>query len=91
MLTFDEALARVLQEAPRLGHEIVVYERLDGWSRLNAISDGGEEALQKAAADVTFYRVNGGNHGWNFWTPAVLKLVHDFFDAKLKSESARRP
>ena len=43
------------------------------------------EALQKAGADVTFYRVNGGNHGWDFWTPAVLKLVHDFFDAKLKS------
>jgi spore maturation protein CgeB len=42
-------LRGVIRELTRLGHEIVVYERLDGWSRLNAICDGGEEALQKAA------------------------------------------
>jgi spore maturation protein CgeB len=28
-----------------LGHEVVMYEPADGWSRLNAISDGGEQIL----------------------------------------------
>ena len=46
------------------------------------------EALQKAGKEATFYRVVGGNHGWDFWTPTVMKLVHDFLDAKLKTDAA---
>jgi spore maturation protein CgeB len=43
-------LRGVTRELAQLGHEVVVYEPRDGWSRLNAISDGGESALQKAAS-----------------------------------------
>jgi spore maturation protein CgeB len=35
-------------ELQALGHEVTVYEPADGWSRLNAISDGGIEALHQA-------------------------------------------
>ncbi len=38
-------LRGVSRELAKLGHEVVVYEPADGWSRLNAIRDGGEEAI----------------------------------------------
>lgn len=38
-------LRGVARELEKLGHEVVVYEPADGWSRLNAIRDGGAEAL----------------------------------------------
>jgi spore maturation protein CgeB len=41
-------LRGVTRELVRLGHQVVVYEREDGWSRLNAISDGGAAALAQA-------------------------------------------
>jgi spore maturation protein CgeB len=43
---FLRGIARELQ---KLGHQVVVYEPADGWSRLNAIRDGGAQAL----AEVT--------------------------------------
>src|SRR3954462_13815709 len=42
-------LRGVARELLRLGHTVVVYEPEDGWSRTNAISDGGEAALAEAA------------------------------------------
>ena len=39
---FLRGVTRALRD---LGHDIVVYEPADGWSRLNAISDGGAETL----------------------------------------------
>jgi spore maturation protein CgeB len=38
-------LRGVSRELQKLGHEVAVYEPADGWSRLNAIRDGGEQAL----------------------------------------------
>src|SRR5438552_18137387 len=35
-------LRGVSRELQKLGHEVVVYEPANGWSRLNAIQDGGE-------------------------------------------------
>ncbi|MBV9561425.1 MAG: glycosyltransferase [Bradyrhizobium sp.] len=40
-------LRGVARELDRLGHEVVVYEPEDGWSRMNAIRDGGERALNE--------------------------------------------
>jgi spore maturation protein CgeB len=37
----------------RLGVEVVVYEPKDGWSRMNAVSDGGAAALAEASALVS--------------------------------------
>jgi enterochelin esterase-like enzyme len=42
------------------------------------------EALRDAGKDVNFYKVAGADHGVRFWTPAVMDIVHAFFDAHLK-------
>src|SRR5690242_7911746 len=44
---FLRGIARELRE---LGHEVTVYEPADGWSRRNAVSDGGIRPLQEAQA-----------------------------------------
>src|SRR4051794_36899121 len=43
-------LRGVTRELRELGHQVVVYEPSEGWSRLNAIRDGGMEPLQEALA-----------------------------------------
>jgi spore maturation protein CgeB len=45
-------LRGVTRELLRLGVEVVVYEPKDGWSRMNAVRDGGAAALAEAAALV---------------------------------------
>lgn len=42
------------------------------------------DALRTAGKEVTFYKVAGGNHGWQFWSPKLMQIVVDFFDDKLK-------
>ncbi|MDZ4701119.1 MAG: prolyl oligopeptidase family serine peptidase [Rhodothermales bacterium] len=42
------------------------------------------EALCDAGKDVTFYKIAGADHGVRFWTPAVMDVVHAFFDQHLK-------
>jgi len=42
-------LRGVTRELVKLGHDVVVYEPEDGWSRLNAIRDDGDESLAEAA------------------------------------------
>jgi dipeptidyl aminopeptidase/acylaminoacyl peptidase len=42
------------------------------------------EALRTSGHDAVFYRVKGGNHGWNFWSPELMQLVIEFFDRILK-------
>jgi len=38
------------RELHALGHEVVVYEPVDGWSRLNAMREGGIQAIDDIAA-----------------------------------------
>jgi spore maturation protein CgeB len=45
-------LRGVVRELAGLGHEVVFYEPADGWSRQNALADGGAAALQEASALV---------------------------------------
>ncbi len=47
-------------------------------------SVGLYEALRDAGKDVVFYKVEEGNHGWQFWSPQVMQIVVDFLDQKLK-------
>jgi spore maturation protein CgeB len=42
-------LRGISRELQKLGHEVVVYEPADGWSRTNAIRDGGEQMLSEVA------------------------------------------
>src|SRR5258708_16691884 len=46
-------LRGITRELLRLGVEVVVYEPKDGWSRMNAVRDGGAAALAEAAALVS--------------------------------------
>jgi spore maturation protein CgeB len=46
-------LRGITRELLRLGVEIVVYEPKDGWSRMNAVKDGGRAALAEAARLVS--------------------------------------
>jgi dipeptidyl aminopeptidase/acylaminoacyl peptidase len=41
------------------------------------------EALRAAKKDVVFYKVEEGNHGWQFWSPRLMQIVADFLDEKL--------
>jgi spore maturation protein CgeB len=42
-------LRGVTRELIRAGHSVTVYEPEDGWSRVNALRDGGAEVLAKAS------------------------------------------
>jgi spore maturation protein CgeB len=42
-------LRGVARELINLGHQVSVYEPEDSWSRLNAVSERGEEALEEAS------------------------------------------
>lgn len=42
------------------------------------------EALRAAKKDVVFYKVEDGNHGWQFWSPRLMQIVADFLDEKLE-------
>jgi len=45
-------LRGIARELRKLGHQVVVFEPADGWSRLNAIRDGGIEPLEEARAQL---------------------------------------
>jgi spore maturation protein CgeB len=45
-------LRGVVRELIRMGHVVTVYEPEDGWSRVNALADGGASALEEAASLV---------------------------------------
>jgi spore maturation protein CgeB len=51
-------LRGVTRELVRLGHDVVVCEPRDGWSRTNALQDGGESVLLEAASMVPGVRVH---------------------------------
>jgi spore maturation protein CgeB len=87
---FLRGIARELSE---LGHQVVVYEPADGWSRLNAIRDGGAKPLQEVAAllpgvDIRQYRASPdfdrALHG------ADLVIVHEWNSPDLIREIGRR-
>jgi spore maturation protein CgeB len=55
-------LRGISRELQKLGHEVVVYEPADGWSRTNAIEDGGEKVFSEVLRlfpniDVRQYKV----------------------------------
>ncbi len=50
-------LRGVTRELVRLGHEVIICEPHDGWSRSNALQDGGEAVLLEAASLVPGVKV----------------------------------
>lgn len=86
-------LRGVARELHELGHQVVVYEPAEGWSRLNAVRDGGMELLQEALAllpgiDVRQYAasldLDGALDG------ADLVMVHEWNSPDLIGEIGRR-
>ncbi|WP_029586325.1 glycosyltransferase [Bradyrhizobium sp. URHD0069] len=51
-------LRGVTRELARLGHEVIVCEPSDGWSRLNALQDGGEAILRDASSLIPGVRLH---------------------------------
>ena len=47
-----------------------------------------KDALEKAGVPVTFYRVEGGGHGW-FRDPKVPELTKAFLEQRLKPTQSR--
>lgn len=75
---FLRGVARALLQ---LGHDIVVHEPVDGWSRLNAIRDGGESVLREAAS--LFPGISVRQYGASFDLDEALDgadivLVHEW-------------
>jgi spore maturation protein CgeB len=50
-------LRGVVRELLRMGHDLTVYEPEDGWSRVNALADGGASMLEEAVALVPGVRL----------------------------------
>jgi spore maturation protein CgeB len=86
-------LRGVARELCSLGHDVVVYEPLNGWSRLNAIRDGGAEMLREVprlfpGVDVRQYDETIDLD--EALTAADLVLVHEWNSPKLIGEIGRR-
>jgi spore maturation protein CgeB len=52
-------LRGVVRELVRAKHDVVVFEPDDGWSRTNALDDGGADALTEASRLVPGARIEG--------------------------------
>ncbi|WP_314957664.1 glycosyltransferase [Bradyrhizobium cosmicum] len=81
------------RELHSLGHEVIVYEPVDGWSRLNAIREGGTQAMDDIPAlfpgiDVRRYDalldLDSALHG------ADLVIVHEWSSPDLIAQIGRR-
>jgi spore maturation protein CgeB len=81
------------RELHALGHNVVVYEPVDGWSRLNAMREGGTQAMDDIPAlfpgiDVRRYDasldLDGVLHG------ADLVIVHEWNAPDLIAQIGRR-
>lgn len=86
-------LRGVARELRRLGHQIVVYEPVDGWSRLNAIRDGGEPVLREVATLFPGVSVRQYDATFNLdeaLDGADLVLVHEWNPRELVERIGRK-
>ena len=74
-------LRGVTRELARLGHDVVVCEPGDGWSRVNALQDGGASALLEAESlvpGVKIHTYEGLANLEEMLHGADLVLVHEW-------------
>jgi spore maturation protein CgeB len=79
-------LRGVARELQALGHDVLVYELADGWSRLNAISDGGSESLREVTELIPGVSVRSYNAAFDLDSAldgADLVLVHEWNEPDL--------
>jgi spore maturation protein CgeB len=87
---FLRGIARELRE---LGHRVVVYEPAEGWSRLNAIRDGGMEPLREAQAllpGIEIRQYDGSMDLDHALHGADLVIVHEWNSPDLIGSIGRR-
>ena len=86
-------LRGVARELCRLGHEVVVYEPVDGWSRVNAIRDGGDEVLREVPSlfpSVTVKPYDASLDLDKALDGADLVLVHEWNPPELVADIGAR-
>jgi spore maturation protein CgeB len=86
-------LRGVTRELQQLRHEVSVYEPQDGWSRLNALEDGGAESLRQSGGllsgiDVRLYQ--GGPDLDAALYGADVVIVHEWNPPELIRDIGRR-
>ncbi|HVY59614.1 MAG TPA: glycosyltransferase [Xanthobacteraceae bacterium] len=87
-------LRGISRELVRLGHGVSVYEPEDGWSRLNALRDGGAQILMEAArlvpgVEVHTYRDDTLDLDRTLQDADVV-IVHEWNPPALVAEIGRR-
>jgi spore maturation protein CgeB len=86
-------LRGVSRELQKLGHEVVVYEQADGWSRLNAKRDGGEPAFAEVAQLFSLIDIRQYDPSLDLdeaLDGADLVLVHEWNSPELISQIGSR-
>jgi spore maturation protein CgeB len=80
-------LRGVARELIRLGHQVVVYEPAEGWSRTNLLQDHGAVAIEEGArvvpgVEIRTYRDDAADAD-GMLDGADLVLVHEWTDPEL--------
>jgi spore maturation protein CgeB len=86
-------LRGVARELAALGHDVVVYEPDDGWSRLNALRDGGSASLRDVAALFPGVRIQPYDSSLDLDAAldgADVVLVHEWNEPGLVQDIGRR-
>jgi spore maturation protein CgeB len=90
-------LRGVTRELARLGHQVIVCEPDDGWSRINALHDGGETILHEAERLLRFIelrRYRASDDPDQFLDEALdgaeLVIVHEWNPPELVGSLGRR-
>jgi spore maturation protein CgeB len=86
-------LRGVARELTELGHQVVVQEPAEGWSRLNAIRDGGMEPLREAQAllpGIEIRQYDGSMDLDHALHGADLVIVHEWNSPDLIGSIGRR-
>ncbi len=86
-------LRGVARELHGLGHQVVVYEPSDGWSRVNAIREGGEARLREVPLLFPGIEIRQYDRSLDLdkaLDAADLVLVHEWNTPELIDEIGRR-
>lgn len=86
-------LRGIARELSKLGHDVVVYEPADGWSRVNAIRDRGQDVLMEVSRlfpDVTVRSYDQSLDLDEALEAADLVIVHEWNPADLIERIGRR-
>ena len=82
-------LRGLLRELVRRGHDVVAFERADGWSRHNLVRDHGQSPLARFAAlfpELTAVHYTDGADVSAMLDGADLAIVHEWTDPELVRE-----